>query len=141
MIEEAALNTEVGRLLGKLYGRRFAALEGLKLTKLLNKNPYLYRAVGLNDPAKLIEQMLVAFISSSDETIFGNEFFEPLALWSAKESTATLSDARTVTVGGGAGRGGAGYRDRDGNRLSGNLREIRQKHLQLAKRQRSKQRV
>jgi Type II restriction endonuclease EcoO109I len=104
MIDEIALDAEVGRLLGKLYGRRFAALEGLKLTKLLNKNPYLYRAVGLNDPAKLIEQMLMAFISSSDETIFGNEFFEPLALWSARASTGNLGDKRTVTVGGGAGQ-------------------------------------
>jgi hypothetical protein len=103
MIDEAALNAEIGRLLGKLYARRFAGLAGLKLTKLLNKNPYLYRAVGLNDPAKLIEQMLVAFISSSDETIFGNEFFEPLALWSARESSTTDA-VRSVTVGGGAGQ-------------------------------------
>ncbi len=104
MIDEAALNTEIGRLLGKLYARRFAALAGLKLTKLLNKNPYLYRAVGLNDPAKLIDQMLVAFISSSDETIFGNEFFEPLALWSARISSTEANVSRSVTVGGGAGQ-------------------------------------
>lgn len=104
MIDQIALNGEVGRLLGKLYARRFAALDGLKLTKLLNKNPYLYRAVGINESARLIEQMLVAFVSSSDETIFGNEFFEPLALWSARESTAKSEGLRTVTVGGGAGQ-------------------------------------
>ena len=44
----------------------------------------------------------MAFISSSDETIFGNVFFEPLAKWAAAESAKTR-ESTTVTVGGAAG--------------------------------------
>lgn len=103
MIDESKLEVKVGELLKVLYSKRFAALEGLSLTKLINKNPYLYRALGINDPTVFIDQLLAARISSSDETIFGNDFLEPLALWSAKESDHN-DDSRTVTVGSAAGQ-------------------------------------
>lgn len=104
MIEDSRLETRVGELLSILYTKRFANLESLTLTKLLNKNPYLYRAVGINDPSVFIDQLLAARISSSDETIFGNDFLEPLALWSAKESDQHEGGDRSVTVGAGAGQ-------------------------------------
>src|SRR5690606_25778837 len=104
MINEEKLDHEISRLLNILYTKRFSALEKLSTIKLLSKNPYLYRALGINDPDSFIEQLMIAFISSSDETIFGNDFFEPLALWSAKESAGHHDDDRTVTVGAGAGQ-------------------------------------
>ena len=105
MIKETELNTKVGELLNILYVKRFATLEGLTLSKLLNKkNPYLYRGVGVNDPSDLIEGILSAFVSSSDETIFGNDFFEPMAKWSADNSNQHSGGERTVTVGAGAGQ-------------------------------------
>ena len=61
-------------------------LRELTLNKLLNKNPYLYRSDGIQRPGHLLDGLLIARISSSDETIFGNEFFEPLALWVAGEA-------------------------------------------------------
>ncbi len=103
MIDQVALESEIGRLLSILYAKRFATLEKLKLTKLLSKNPYLYRALGIGDGLELLRQMLVAFVSSSDETIFGNEFFEPLARWAASESTGHSGGIRVVTVGDAAG--------------------------------------
>lgn len=103
MIDEKKLESKVGELLDVLYKKRFSALEALTLTKLINKNPYLYRALGINDPMVFIDQLLAARISSSDETIFGNDFLEPLALWSAKESDHE-DDSRTVTVGSAAGQ-------------------------------------
>lgn len=104
MINDGSLDREINRLLDILYAKRFSALNKLSITKLLNKNPYLYRALGINDPDSFIEQLMIAFISSSDETIFGNDFFEPLAFWSARESAHHHGDQRTVTVGAGAGQ-------------------------------------
>lgn len=104
MISDIALRAEVGRLLEVLYGKRFAALGRLSLAKLLNKNPYLYRALGIADPGELIMQMMIAFVSSSDETIFGNDFVEPLAIFAARNATFVGADDRTVTVGAGAGQ-------------------------------------
>lgn len=101
MIPEAALNAKVGELLTTLYKKRLAALEGLSLTTLLQKNPYLYRALGASEPFELIDQMLAARISSSDETIFGNDFFEPLAVFAAQKGQGA---GVSVTVGAGAGQ-------------------------------------
>jgi hypothetical protein len=102
MIEQKALETEVARLLDVLYRRRLDILGGIQLDRLLQKNPYLYRAMGISQAEEWVENLLQAFVSSSDETIFGNEFFEPLALWSAKAAEFP-NDKRDVTVGGGAG--------------------------------------
>jgi len=101
VISKKALDRKVADLLAVLYERRFAQLSQLTLTKLLNKNPYLYRAVGIQRPSDLLDALLAARISSSDETIFGNEFFEPLALWAA---TVAQIPGRTVSVGAGAGQ-------------------------------------
>jgi len=101
VIPEDALRAKVGALLDTLYAKRFAALERLTLAKLLGKNPYLYRALGADAPGALIEQLLVARVSSSDETIFGNDFFEPLAIFAAQQAAGT---ERSVTVGAGAGQ-------------------------------------
>ena len=68
MISDSRLNTEVGRLLEILYAKRFGALERLTLGKLLNKNPYLYRALGFTDSSEFIGQLLIAYVSSSDES-------------------------------------------------------------------------
>lgn len=66
--------------LSSFYQKRIEALDRLELKKvLLRKNPYLFRAVGIHDVGELIKNLLAAYSSSSDETIFGNEFFEPLA--------------------------------------------------------------
>lgn len=104
MISENFLREEIGRLLDVLYGKRFAAIEKLGLSRLLNKNPYLYRALGISDSSEFIMQLMVAFVSSSDETIFGNDFLEPLAIFAAKNSSSSEEGPRCVTVGAGAGQ-------------------------------------
>lgn len=45
-----------------------------------SKNPYLYRAKSMQTSAEIIDSILQAFVSSSEETIFGNCFFEPIAI-------------------------------------------------------------
>ncbi len=53
----------------------------MNLRKVLQrKNPYLFRAIGINEPRKLVDAILSAYLSSSDEGIFGDAFFEPVAI-------------------------------------------------------------
>jgi hypothetical protein len=104
MISELALQQEIGGLLETLYQKRYGALAKLTLEKLLGKNPYLYRALGISDASEFIHQLMVAFVSSSDETIFGNDFFEPLAIFAARHGDATGNETRSVSVGAGAGQ-------------------------------------
>ena len=83
------LVTLVHKHLSSFYRRRVEALDKLELKKVLvRKNPYLFRAVGVHDVGELIQNLLLAYSSSSDETIFGNEFFEPLARDLANGKTA-----------------------------------------------------
>lgn len=73
------LNGIVRDALDAFYKRRIDKLSSLKLRDILRrKNPYLFRAVGIGDANEMVEQLLSAFMSSSDESIFGNEFFEPV---------------------------------------------------------------
>ena len=59
MISDTALQIEVGRLLVRLYEKRFAALDKLTLDRLLAKNPYLYRALGISDASEFIQQLMI----------------------------------------------------------------------------------
>lgn len=104
LISDALLTQKIGELLATLYQKRFAALQELKLSDLLKKNPYLYRALGAHRANDFIEQMLTARISSSDETIFGNDFFEPLAVFAAQQAQGGYATPAMVTVGAGAGQ-------------------------------------
>jgi Type II restriction endonuclease EcoO109I len=65
--------------LTSFYKRRIAALDKLNLERILGrKNPYLFKASGIQSAPEMIAQLLSAHVSSSDETIFGSEFFEPI---------------------------------------------------------------
>jgi len=101
LITDAELRIEISRLLWIFYDKRVAALQRLDLRKVLaGKNPYLYRAISSGKAADIVEDVLRARISSSDETIFGNEFFEPLALWVAQAATANDPDVSARTSSG-----------------------------------------
>jgi hypothetical protein len=55
------------------------ALESLDLKVVLRrKNPYLFRAKGIANAPEMITELLTAHLTSSDEGIFGEEFFEPI---------------------------------------------------------------
>jgi hypothetical protein len=88
-ISDADLQSKVSELLEGIYAKRIENLAKLDLMKVLRaKNPYLFRAMGSDDVSVIVQNILNAVISSSDETIFGNDFFEPLALWVAQQATA-----------------------------------------------------
>jgi len=67
------------------HNRRIKSLEDLTLDKLLNKNPYLFKAKNITKASELIEGLLNAFLSSSEEKLFG-DFLEGLAIYVASKT-------------------------------------------------------
>ncbi len=82
--------------LDDFYRHRLEKIRGIELHKLLSrKNPYLFRALHTEKASDIVEKILSAFLMSSDETIFGNDFFEPIA---RKVSGGHASDGTGVDV-------------------------------------------
>lgn len=80
MVNPGLLEQKIAELLDEFYKRRVAKISTLKLKDTLKrKNPYLYRAIGVQKASEIVEEILSAYMSSSDEGIFGDAFFEPLA--------------------------------------------------------------
>lgn len=79
-MDTAALETAISESLEKFHKQRLQAAQNLKALIVLKKNPYLYRALGYEVAADLMRALLESHLKESDETIFGNTFFEPLAL-------------------------------------------------------------
>jgi hypothetical protein len=67
------------------HRNRAKSLEDLTLSRLLRKNPYLFRAKNLTTAGELIQSLLEAFLSSSEEKHFG-DFLENLAVFVAGET-------------------------------------------------------
>lgn len=65
------------------HKHRIKALEGLKLEKLLTKNPFLFKAKNIMTAGELISGLLEALLSSSEEKLFG-DFLEGLAVFVAE---------------------------------------------------------
>ncbi len=63
------------------HQRRTASLNELKLDKVLKKkNPYLFKAKHYFEANDIVESLVSAFVSSNEETIFGN-WLEGLAIF------------------------------------------------------------
>ncbi len=55
------------------YGKRLSKLDSLTLDVILKrKNPYLFKAKNIQTAEELVRYILDAFLSSQEETIFGN---------------------------------------------------------------------
>jgi hypothetical protein len=67
------------------HRRRIMSLEELKLHALLTKNPYLFKAKNVITAGELIAGLLDAFLSSSEEKLFG-DFLEGLAVFVAQRT-------------------------------------------------------
>lgn len=71
----------IATALETFYGTLIEKIDGLNIQKVMKrKNPYLYRAKAMESASEIVESVLTAFVSSSEETIFGNCFFEPIAI-------------------------------------------------------------
>lgn len=67
------------------HRRKIKSLEDLRLAKLLTKNPYLFKAKNIVTAGELITSLLEAFLSSSEEKLFG-DFLEGLAVFIAQRT-------------------------------------------------------
>lgn len=83
----------IAKSLDNFYTNLISKIDGLNIKKIMKrKNPYLFRAKSMNGAAQIVDAILAAFISSSEETIFGNVFFEPIA-------TAAVSGQKALAEG------------------------------------------
>ncbi len=65
----------------KYHDSKLSSLNSLELKRILsNKNPYLFKAKSMNSAYDLVNNILDAFLSSSEEKLFG-DFLEDLAIY------------------------------------------------------------
>lgn len=76
----------VNQTINNFHLHRIEIISNLSLKQLINKNPYLFRAKNITLASELIEDTLEAFLSSSEEKLFG-DFLEDLAIYIAYQTT------------------------------------------------------
>ena len=60
-------------VVGPFYQKRLEGLKSLRLANILKKkNPYLFKAKNIEFPQDLVRSIVDAFLSSQEETMFGN---------------------------------------------------------------------
>lgn len=77
------------------HSARLKSLSNLNIRRLTSKNPYLYRAKNMVTASDIVKDMMVAFLSSSEEEMFGR-FLEDLAIYVCSE---TLGGHKSTTAG------------------------------------------
>ncbi|MGX8729141.1 MAG: PmeII family type II restriction endonuclease [Lachnospiraceae bacterium] len=88
----------IANALETFYGSLIEKIDGLDIIKIMKrKNPYLYRAKAMENASEIVDNVLGAFVSSSEETIFGNCFFEPLAI-AASRGNKALAEGIDIMV-------------------------------------------
>lgn len=86
---EEAIVKAIAVALDNFYTNLIKKTDSLNIKAVMKrKNPYLFRAKAMNGAAQIIAAILSAFVSSSEETIFGNVFFEPIATAAAQGQKA-----------------------------------------------------
>lgn len=76
----------VNETIGGFHQKKVRSLEELRLDRLLTKNPYLFRAKNITTANELVVGLLDAFLSSSEEKLFG-DFMEDLAVYVAEKTS------------------------------------------------------
>lgn len=88
----------IAKALETFYSSLIDKIDGLDIVKIMKrKNPYLYRAKAMENASEIVENVLSAFVTSSEETIFGNCFFEPLAI-AASGGNKALAEGIDIMV-------------------------------------------
>jgi hypothetical protein len=71
----------VEKNIGEFHQKRLETVNSIKLKEVLkSKNPYLFKAKNVSSASEIVEGILNAFLSSSEEGIFGN-WLERLAIF------------------------------------------------------------
>lgn len=96
--DEAIIIESIAKALENFYGNLVSKMDALHIKDVMRrKNPYLYRAKAMQSAAEIVESVLSAYVSSSEETIFGNCFFEPIAI-AASGGSKALAEGIDVMV-------------------------------------------
>ena len=91
--DEKAVIEAIAQALETFYANLIAKIDEI----MKRKNPYLYRAKAMQNAAEIVESVLTAFVSSSEETIFGNCFFEPIAI-AASNGNKALAEGIDIMI-------------------------------------------
>lgn len=84
-LDFSELNNYVNKNIVSFHEKRINCLQKLTLQKLIKKNPYLFKAKNVESAGELISGFLEAFLSSSEEKMFG-DFLEGLAIFIASKT-------------------------------------------------------
>jgi hypothetical protein len=84
-LDRAALNEFVNVEIVKFHQARLAGLRRLKLEAIVKKNPYLFKAKNIQVASDLVQTIMNAFLSSSEEEMFG-AFLEELAIFVSEKT-------------------------------------------------------
>jgi len=95
---EQAVVEAIAEALDRYYTSLIEKVDGLSIKKIMkSKNPYLFRAKAMGGAAQIVDAILAAFVSSSEETVFGNVFFEPVAI-AAVQGQKALAEGVDIMV-------------------------------------------
>lgn len=96
--KEEEVTQAIATALEEFYNSLIAKIDTLNINKIMKrKNPYLYRAKAMQNASEIVESVLMAFVSSSEETIFGNCFFEPIAI-AASNGNKALAEGIDIMI-------------------------------------------
>lgn len=97
-VDENAVEQAIAKALEEFYNSLLSKIDTINIKDIIKrKNPYLYRAKAIQSAAEIVESVLSATVSSSEETIFGNCFFEPLAI-AASGGNKALAEGVDIMV-------------------------------------------
>lgn len=97
-VDEKTIEQAIAKALEEFYNSLLSKIDAINIKDILKrKNPYLYRAKAIQSAAEIVESVLSATVSSSEETIFGNCFFEPLAI-AASGGNKALAEGVDIMV-------------------------------------------
>ncbi len=95
---EQAVVQAIAQALDSFYESLISKIDTLNINKVMKrKNPYLYRAKAMQSASDIVDSVLTAFVSSSEETIFGNCFFEPVAI-AASNGNKALAEGIDIMI-------------------------------------------
>ena len=96
--DEEKVQKAIAEALESFYKSLIAKIDTININDIIkSKNPYLYRAKAMNKAYDIINSILQAFVSSSEETIFGNVFFEPLDI-AASNGKKSLAEGVDIDI-------------------------------------------
>lgn len=97
-VNEKAVENAIAYALQEFYDSLLEKIDNINIEDIMRrKNPYLYRAKAMQSAAEIVESVLSATVSSSEETIFGNVFFEPIAI-AASGGNKALAEGVDIMV-------------------------------------------